>query len=99
MWFLANANDGSIMGFRDYGETVNYSNTLEALANSIDIDFCDILNEGFAIACGNDFAEYQFTALVAGYKYQYRLSHYELTDLLDVRECVFHPFPYVDIEE
>lgn len=54
---------------------------LEALAYSIDIDFIELLNEGWPVYLGNSYARYEFVALADGFVYTYHFGPNELDEL------------------
>lgn len=59
---------------------------LEAMSNSIDIDFIDIQNEGAPIYLGNDYAEYQVNILspLNGKTYTYGIGPIEAEALHNI---------------
>lgn len=97
MWF---ENKGTyIIAHKDENDArVHCEELLEAMANSINITFDEILNEGFPIALGNTFFVFDFTAYADGYKFQYVISANETAELNENGFCIITPYPFVDLE-
>jgi len=54
---------------------------IEALSNSTDVTFGELLNEGWPINLGNDYARYEFTMYLDGHIWTFGLGNRELTEL------------------
>lgn len=72
---------------------------LECLANSIDITFNELRNEGYPVYYGNDYAVYEFTAFIHGSEYLYSLNDKAIDELREYGSTILFPRECLDAVE
>ena len=85
----------------EYAETTepeieDESNVLEALSNSIDVTFGELLNEGYPV---NLYARYEFTMYLDGYVWTFWFGNRELAELNREGSVLLTPQNYNELED
>lgn len=87
MYFETTSHYPMLLIALEDGETLeNEGQIIEAMANSVDITFGELLNEGYPVNLGNMCAQYEFSLFVDGEEYLFGMSNYDFDNLMETGE-------------